>query len=535
MTGTLRTLGHLVCADFLERVRRYSFFVTMLAAVYLGYAVNAGYIVLLLGKYRGAYNSAWVGTMVALSAAIFISMVGFYIVKNALSRDRQTRVGQILAATPVGKFSYLLAKTTSNFLVLSAIVAIQVLAAIIFQVLGNETAGVDMGALLLPFALITFPALALVAALAVLFESVRWLSGGFGNVAYFFLVNALLTIPLVGGIEELDFLFIRGVEQSMHEGARAAYPEFDGGFQLHAGPRELAGETANLKIFDWNGIDWTAQMLALRLSWIVCAFLVTLLAVPFFDRFDEAMAGRMKRRRRQAQAGREAGAGVEAEGIVPSRERRNLAETVISALTSIPLSSRFGRMLIAELRLMLKGVHTVWYLGAIGFIIAGYASPVEVARHELMAFTWIWPVLLWSKMGMRETYFGTAQLIFSAPRIRASQMLAVWGAGVIVAMVTGSGVALNLAVSGEWGSLPGMAVGMFFIPSLALAFGVWSTTSKLFEAVYTIWWYIGPMNKIPALDFTGGASTWRIAGVYLLLTVGCIAVGYAGRRRQTSG
>jgi len=232
-----------------------------------------------------------------------------------------------------------------------------------------------------------------------------------------------------------------------------------------------------LKIFEWNGIDGTAQMLALRLSWIVCAFLVTLLAVPFFDRFDEAMAGRMKRRRRQAQAGREAGAGVEAEGIVPSRERRNLAETVISALTSIPLSSRFGRMLIAELRLMLKGVHTVWYLGAIGFIIAGYASPVEVARHELMAFTWIWPVLLWSKMGMRETYFGTAQLIFSAPRIRASQMLAVWGAGVIVAMVTGSGVALNLAVSGEWGSLPGMAVGMFFIPSLTGMVGFWATLS----------------------------------------------------------
>ncbi len=529
MTGGLRSIAPLIRADFLERVRGYGFFVTMLGGIYLGYAVNAGYIVLLLGNYRGSYNSAWVGTMVALSSAIFISLVGFYVVKNSISRDRTTRVGQILAATPLGKFPYLLAKTTSNFLVLASIVAIQVGAAILFQLLGGEGPGIDPVALLLPFALITLPALALVSALAVLFESVRWLAGGFGNVVYFFLVNAMLTVPLATGVQELDFLFVGGVEQSMHEGALAAYPGFKGGFQLHAGPREFAaGDSGALNIFEWGGIRWSPAMVMRRLSWVLYAFLLTLLAVPLFDRFDEAAAGRTKRRRRHTDP-------EEASGVSAAAPRRRSTSTVIiDALTGVRLSSRTGRMLIAELRLMLKGVHTIWYLGAAGFIIAGVASPVDVVRQALLPVTWLWPVLLWSKMGMREAYFGTAQLIFSSPGVRARQMLAVWGAGVAVAIVTASGAAFTLLVSGEWVALWGLAVGCVFIPSLALAFGVWSTSSKLFEAAYTIWWYLGPMNAVPALDFTGMSSTIAGSGVYLLLAGGFLAAGYAGRMRQAA-
>lgn len=160
---------------------------------------------------------------------------------------------------------------------------------------------------------------------------------------------------------------------------------------------------------------------------------------------------------------------------------------------------------------------------------------MDVVRQALLPVTWLWPVLLWSKMGMREAHFGTAQLIFSSPGVRARQMLAVWGAGVAVAIVTASGAAFTLLVSGEWVALWGLAVGCVFIPSLAIAFGVWSTSSKLFEAAYTIWWYVGPMNKIPELDFTGMASTVWVSGTYLLLAIGCLAAGYAGRVRQTSG
>src|SRR5205823_9611200 len=97
--STLYAIYAIGRADFLERVRRHSFLVTLLFAVYLGYAAATGQISLRLGEYRGVYTSAWIGVMVSLITTTFLSLVGFYIVKNAVERDRQTGVGEILAST----------------------------------------------------------------------------------------------------------------------------------------------------------------------------------------------------------------------------------------------------------------------------------------------------------------------------------------------------------------------------------------------------------------------------------------------------
>ena len=85
-----RVLCHLLRADFLERVRRYSFLVTLGLALYLGYVVSAGQLKLWVGDSRGVYNSAWVGVLMALVVNFFLSLAGFYVVKNAVERDRRT-------------------------------------------------------------------------------------------------------------------------------------------------------------------------------------------------------------------------------------------------------------------------------------------------------------------------------------------------------------------------------------------------------------------------------------------------------------
>jgi hypothetical protein len=45
--------------------------------------------------------------------------------------------------------------------------------------------------------------------------------------------------------------------------------------------------------------------------------------------------------------------------------------------------------------------------------------------------------------------------------------------------------------------------GTIFIPSLELACGVWSSSSKLFEILYITIWYLGPLDNLPALDYIG--------------------------------
>jgi hypothetical protein len=62
-----RVLYHLARADFLERVRRYSFLLTLAFAAGLAFLTYSGTISLQLDEYRGVYNSAWVGSMMTLS------------------------------------------------------------------------------------------------------------------------------------------------------------------------------------------------------------------------------------------------------------------------------------------------------------------------------------------------------------------------------------------------------------------------------------------------------------------------------------
>ena len=70
----LRVLYHLVRADFLERVRRYNFLVTLAAAMYLGYCCVTGKVLIRLDEYRRVYNSAWLGCLMTLVATTFLKL-----------------------------------------------------------------------------------------------------------------------------------------------------------------------------------------------------------------------------------------------------------------------------------------------------------------------------------------------------------------------------------------------------------------------------------------------------------------------------
>ena len=102
-------------------------------------------------------------------------------------------------------------------------------------------------------------------------------------------------------------------------------------------------------------------------------------------------------------------------------------------------------------------------------------------------------------------------------------------------LLTGMGTALRLIGARDWNGLLAWAVGVLFIPSLALASGTWSGSSKPFEALYTVLWYVGPMNGLSALDFMGALPESTAAGVhwiYLGISILLIALACLGRWRQ---
>ena len=175
----LSALLRLVLADYRERTRRFGFLLTLGITLWAAYMFlppnDSPYTTLRLGAYRGLYNSAWVGTLVAMLTTIFLGLAGFYLIKNTLTRDFKTGVGELLAATRITSGQYLLAKMLSNLAVLLSIVGVVVVAAGVTQFIRGESMRLGILALCLPFLLMTLPTMAFVAACGVLFETVRWL------------------------------------------------------------------------------------------------------------------------------------------------------------------------------------------------------------------------------------------------------------------------------------------------------------------------------------------------------------------------
>jgi hypothetical protein len=524
--NTLRVLYHLALADFYERARRYRFLLTLAAVIYMGVLVNSGTVFFrlmsgdLLSSYRGEFNSAWIGTMTVLVTNTFLGLFGFYLVSDCIERDIRTGVGQIIATTPVGRAAYLVGKWISNFVVLSVLELILATAAAVMVLLQSEAA-LDLGALLMPFLAVALPYMALTAALAVVFETVPWLRGAVGNAGYFFLWLFLIMFTFLGG-KELPFLKdpmgFSVFHASLYAGASAAFPnETIGMMSVQIDPTH----DIQYKVFNWPGLAWTPGIVGGQWLWAVFGLGLILLSAVWFARFDPSREGLRRAR----------GKPEEAKGDKPAEPQKTLPRIALPNLS--PLVSKLAQVnpfvgvLFAELRMLLNGRRWWWWLVIAGLNIAILASPLEMTKAYLLPVVWLWPLAIWSEMGNRERKNSTYQMVFSSARPVLRQLPAAWLAGVLATALFGIAGAVVFLSGGDLPGLAGWVGAVIFIPTLALALGVFSSGSRIFEVVYLIWWYIGPFQKAPGMDFISGPPR-----VYLLAAAGLLLLSAYWRGRQ---
>ncbi len=532
---TLRLIYHMMLADLLERARSPKFLVIIGLAMLAGYAyipaTDSDTLSIALGPWRGINNSAWVGTVFGMLTVLIAPVLGYFLVKNAIELDRRTNVGRVIATTPISKPVYVLGKWLSNLSTLTVILVILNIMAWVMQLIRAEVVYVDLWALSAPIWLMGFPVFALIAAIAVWFESVSFLSSTFGNIVFF--IGWVIFLEFIGlpGIFEYnigviqphnDLLGLSLPLASLQVIGDHLFPDFAGHFNFGG-----ASYGTLPKIVEWQGVDWTPAYMLNRLSWLTLAIGLALSAALPFDRFDPALASVSQK-----------------ESPLKRFFRRNQSMTEptfidtkvdLTPLTNRVSSSRFGALLLAEFKLMFKGKRWWWYCVAAFISLLGFAGPPD-GRAVTAQLAVLWPIIAWSAMGTREEQFDTTKLLFSAVDPIKGQLRATWLSGVLLGLIATLGVSLRMLIEGQAEFILIFWVAALFIPSLALGLGSWSGAPRLFEAVYLIWWFLGA-NGVKPMDFMQGSRDsvsllWLF--VYLLLALLFFALGLAGRLRKLS-
>jgi hypothetical protein len=528
-------LWRLALADFRERTRRPAYFVSLAVMAWLAHGMlppaGAGYRTFAMGDtWRPAYGPEWVGTLTGIMTSLYFMMVGFYLVKGAVERDRRTGVGQILAAASVSRRRYLAGKALSNFAVLASMLVVALGVALVTQQLLGEVRRFDPLAAALPLFLFAAPVAAVVAAGAVLLECIPGLAGGFGNVVWFVFTMVALSTGVLQSEDPAargrDLMGVAAVAQSTFDALHAAHPEVRVDRKAISMGVNVSPEWRGVPIrtFAWKGLRWDAAAVAARGAWLLFAAALVALAAVVFDRFERpARAPARHAWRPRAWFGTRPGA-------------RGAAASIGSAATLSPAvrGRGFATLVRAELALLLHGQPLLWYLGAAGMVIATVFAPLGAVRAGLLPVLSVWPVLLLGALGSRERLNGTEALLFSVARPVTRVLAAGWAAGALLYLALGAPALLRFASAGQWEWAAGWALGSALVPALALALGVWTGGSKFFEVLVLFAWYMGPMHHIAEVDYTGvtaprSPALWVAYGA---LTAALLVAGFLGRARR---
>lgn len=519
---TINSIFHIAKADFLQRIRSYYFLITLAVCVFIIYsfvpAIDAGYRIVSLGNYRGFYNSAWIGSMVAMCVPFF-TLLGFYVINNAVKRDIDTGVGQIIATTRINRIQYLSGKLLSNFAVLLLMLTIIAFMTVVMFLLRGETSKLELGKLLLPLFILTVPAMFILASLALFFDSIKILSRGGINIAYFF-----LWIFIVSSALWSPYTDVFGVNTCLNEitkSVSASHPDWNG--QSGTGIL-ISGSQASCKVFIWEGMKWTPEIFLQRIFWMCAAFSLVLLASLQFNSFDTVETKAKRRRTWWFMKGQTV---LPEHDIAPMRIRYRDLPVAKARFSFIKLS-------VAELRLMLKGRAMLWLLLTAGLWIASVFTPLNIAYKYFLPLLWFLQTLILSTLGSRELANRCNEYIFSAASPLQRQLPATFSAAVILMLTLAIPVLLRVFFSGNFYGVYAILTGALFIPAFAIASGILTGGSKLFEVTFTVIVY-GILNGVPFFDFTGAIKESHETGIahYLLaITILLVILALTGRKYQ---
>lgn len=499
-------LAAVASADLRARIRRPATLVLLgllLAAASTTFPdPSTGKGILTIGERRAVYDSAALAVATAGLLPVFLGLLGFYAVSNAVGLDRRSGAGRLFGASPVTNGEYLLGKLLGSLSLLAFVTLAFSAVVMAVQVVHGE-APLEPLVFLAHVLVVAVPALLSVASFALLFECVPFLSGRFGDVAYFFVWGVTLSLPvLLSGLETDRYTpFVAAIDGNGLGFLTTEIRRVTGSGSMRIG---WGGEAPQGPPLVFPGFRFSGTLLGLRSLALLPPLALLPLALLAFDRFDPA--------RRLARASTKASLLSRFSALARPLAARLLSVVVPAerAAARPGLASAAATDLLITLRLRPLVVVAV----PVAAVVALLVPPAAAASLLSAAFALL--ALVLAEVPTREERTGLSRVFAATPGAGGRLAAVKLGSASASAVLLLGPLAAKASVAHPL-ALPAALAGAFFAASLATVLGLATGSPKPFVGLLLALWYlaINDKGRSAALDvagFSGAATAGSIAG-----------------------
>lgn len=515
--AALRTLALL---EARVRLRRLSTLVTLLAVVAISWLVVSdpagGRTLIAAAGARVRYTSSALALGSAAQATLLFALAGFYLLRGRAGEDLRSGLGGVIGASQAGNRLCVLGRWCGGVLYLSALIgAVMATVLVCHAVRGDGP--IEPLVYLQTYLLVLGPMVLFTASCAILFDSWAPLLGKRGDLLYFFLWTAQMSMLPVAteGMGSAPFA-IPGDFSGISAIITVLSTQVD--FRhIAIGFGDFDPARAPITLATWM---WSGQVAASRCFTALLACLPLLPAVRLFHRYspDRVKPARARARRSPL-------------ALVNGwlRPLARLTRPLFALAARLP---GIAGQAMADVALTLATAPA-----AIALLLAASAAALVIDLHALpplaLAGVACWGVLI-SDLPTRDLDAGCALLGAAVPGGNPRRY---WRqlAGIVVLGLLFTGVAMLRLAGSDPLRAGALLAGVFALAALATLLGRASGTGRTFLVLFLLGLYMGgQVDNVALADVVGFHGTATGASVLVWLGVGAAAAfaGHAWNRRQ---
>ena len=449
---------------------------------------------------RVAYTSTCLAMGSAALTGLFFGLAGFYLARGRMGEDLRSGVGAVLAATPVHSSVLLLGRWLGNVAYLCGLLCIFLATMLVLHLLRGD-GPIQLTIYLQTYALVLLPLVFFTASMVLLFDAWPPLMGKGGDVLYFFVWAAQLSVGATAAIgsngwsplQLLDFSGIGAVVSAVQQVLPSKGLIIGGG--------EFDPAIAALRLPD--GL-WTAQAAWTRVGSAILAIVLMLPALPLFHRFSPD--------RVKVRAGR---AGWSPLALLNGwlMPVGRVARPLFGFAARTP--GVVGRAL-ALLALTLV-TNPAAIMAALVLLLLGCVAGAAQLGTVLIAATLCWGILI-SDISVRDVQHDIDGLNAATPGGRVRAYAAQWLASILLALLFTAPILLRWFATAPLRA-SALLCGVLALSAAAGLLGSRSRTARLFLALFLFGMYVATQAAtVPVVDvvgFNGVATKATVLGTLL--------------------